>query len=189
MSEATTERRELLLDRLVTLFLAEGFRHFTLAQIASELHCSKTTLYALGHSKEQVTVNAVVRFFRTAARAVELRVAEKDDPAERIVAYLQAVAAALRPASAAFMRDLAGHPPSRTVYEQNTRFAAERVGELVDEGVREGAFRPVHAAFVADTIASTMVRIQSGAVRDATALSDAEAYDELAALVLNGIRS
>jgi hypothetical protein len=34
-----------------------------------------------------------------------------------------------------------------------------------------------------------MARIQSGAVLAATGLGDADAYDELAALVLDGIRS
>ena len=41
-------RREELLDRLVELFLAEGFRHLTLGDLAARLHCSKSTLYALG---------------------------------------------------------------------------------------------------------------------------------------------
>ena len=57
------------------------------------------------------------------------------------------------------------------------------------DGVAAGEFRAVHAAFVADAVAATMQRIQSGAVLAATGLSDAEAYDQLAALALDGIRS
>jgi AcrR family transcriptional regulator len=180
-------RQQQLIDELVALFLADGFRQFTLADIAERLHCSKTTLYALGHSKEQVTVNAVVRFFRLATEAVEAATAACADPAQRIVAYLSAVAAALRPASAAFMADLAAHPATRAVYERNTHAAAERVGELIAEGTASGAFRDVHGAFVADTVAATMRRIQTGQVLVATGLHDSEAYEELAALVLNGI--
>jgi hypothetical protein len=55
--------------------------------------------------------------------------------------------------------------------------------------VASGDFRDVHAAFVADTVAGTMQRIQSGDVLRTTGLHDAEAYDELARLVLRGIRS
>jgi AcrR family transcriptional regulator len=186
---ALSPRHEELLDELVALFLAEGFRQFTLADLADRLHCSKSTLYALGHSKEQVTVNAVVRFFRTATASVEAATAAHRDHAERIVAYLRAVADALRPASPAFMTDLGDHPATRAVYERNTRLAARRVGELLDEGIAAGVFRDVHGAFVADTVAATMQRIQTGDVLAATGLRDAEAYDELAALVLNGIRS
>jgi AcrR family transcriptional regulator len=169
------------------VFLAEGFRPFTLAELAERLHCSKTTLYALGHSKEQLTVNAVIRFFALATDAVEAATAAEVAPAARIVAYLGAVADALRPASPGFMADLASHPATRAVYERNTLAAARRVGELIDDGIASGRFRHVHGAFVADTVAATMRRIQTGEVLAATGMHDANAYDELAALVLNGI--
>ena len=57
------------------------------------------------------------------------------------------------------------------------------------DDVPAGEFRAVHPAFVADAVAATMQQIQLGAVLAATGLSDAEAYDKLAALVLDGIRS
>nr|WP_281381701.1 TetR/AcrR family transcriptional regulator [Conexibacter arvalis] len=174
---------------MVALFLAEGFRDFTLAELAARLRCSKSTLYGLGHSKEQLTGNALKRFFRDATAAVEARTAAVADPADRIAEYLRAVADQLRPASTAFMADLAAHPLAREIYERNTALAAQRVSELIADGVRSGDFRDVHAAFVADTIAATMQRIQTGQVLAATGLRDADAYDELAALALDGIRS
>lgn len=146
MSATASPRQEELLDGLVELFLAEGFQRFTLADLANHLHCSKTTLYGLGHSKESVMLNVLARF-----------------------------------------TDVAAHPAARAVYERNTRIAAERVSEMIAEGVRVGAFRKVHAVFAADLIAATMTRIQSGEVNRHTGLSDAVAYDDLADLVLNGI--
>jgi AcrR family transcriptional regulator len=191
MPALVSRRREELLDQLVSLFLAEGFRHLTLDDLSARLHCSKSTLYTLGQTKDQVTVNVVRRFFRTATGQVESAIADPRcaTPGERIAGYLHAIGDALRPASAAFMADLAAHAFAREIYEQNTAIAARRVGELIAAGVSSGEFRPVHAAFVADTAAATMARIQSGAVLAATGLGDADAYDELAALVLDGIRS
>lgn len=185
----TSRPRDELLDELLELFLAEGFRGFTLAQLAARLSCSKSTLYALGDSKEQLTANALKHFFRGATEAVEARTAAVEDPADRIAAYLRAVADQLRPASAAFMADLAAHPLGREIYERNTAIAAARVAQLIGEGVRAGRFRAVHEAFVADTVAAAMQRIQTGQVQAATGLDDARAYDELAALVLDGLRS
>lgn len=182
------DRRDALLDDLVELFLAEGFRHFTLADLAARLRCSKSTLYELGHSKEQLTVNVIVRFFRRATARVEERTAAVAEPGERIATYLRAVADELRPASSAFAHDLGAHPAARAAYEKNTRIAARRVAELLSEGVAEDAFRAVHAAFVADVVATTMTRIQSGEIHRTTGLPDADAYDELAALVLEGVR-
>ena len=81
------------------------------------------------------------------------------------------------------------HPATRRVYEHNTELAATRVRQLIDDGTASGAFRAVHGAFVADSVAAIMSRIQTGAVLAATGLHDADAYDELAALVLDGIRA
>ncbi|MEV5649734.1 TetR/AcrR family transcriptional regulator [Nocardia sp. NPDC052254] len=185
--EFATRRRSELFDALVDLFLAEGFAHLTLDDIAARLRCSKSTLYALAGSKEQLVRAATVHFFRRATDDVESRVAAQASTAERITGYLSAVGVALGAASARFMADLDAFGPAREVYEVNTRFAADRVRELVTEGVEAGEFRDVHAVFVADLAAAMMVRIQQGGVRAATGLDDAGAYRELAALLTAGI--
>lgn len=184
-----TRRRTELFDALVTLFLSEGFAHLTLDEIATRLRCSKSTLYTLAGSKEQLVQAATVHFFRSATELVEARVAATHGPRERITAYLSAVGAALDPASDQFMSDLDAFAPARGVYEQNTRIAARRVQELIAEGVATADFRDVHAAFAADLVASVMVRIQQRVVRENTGLDDADAYRELAAILTAGIKA
>jgi AcrR family transcriptional regulator len=180
-------RRSELFDALVSLLLTEGFAHFTLDDLAARLRCSKRTLYGLAGSKEQLVRAAVVHFFRYATEQVEHAVGTEREPAARVYAYLQAVAAQLAPASAQFFDDVAAFPPAAEVYERNTRAAADRVRELIDEGVAAGVFRDVHVAFAADVITSAMVRIQQRQVVATTGLSDADAYINLAGLVLHGL--
>jgi AcrR family transcriptional regulator len=180
-------RREELLAQLVEVLLAEGFAHLTLDDLAARLRCSKRTLYALADSKEQLVRAAVVHFFRTATGRVEAALEARSESSERLVAYLQAVAAELAPASARFFEDVAAFSPAAEVYERNTRAAAARVQQLIDEGVAEGAFREVDAAFAADVITSVMVRIQQRRVAATTGLDDASAYDQLAGLLLRGL--
>jgi AcrR family transcriptional regulator len=180
-------RREELFDALVALLLAEGFAHLTLDDVAARLHCSKRTLYALAGSKEQLVRAAVVHFFRGATERVEAAVAAHPDVAQRVGAYLHAVATELAPASARFFDDVAGFPPAAEVYERNTRAAAARVQQLVADGVAAGAFRDVHTGFVADVVTATMVRIQQRQVAASTGLDDAEAYARLAELLLHGL--
>lgn len=178
----STPRRVQLFDHLVELFLAEGFAHLTLDDIASRLRCSKSTLYTLAGSKEQLVRAATVHFFRGATQRVEAALVDVHGTTERLAAYLSAVGVALAPASRQFMNDLAAFAPAREVYEQNTAFAAKRVEELL------GEVHGVHAAFVADVAASTMARIQSREVAERTGLDDSQAYAELAALLTAGIR-
>ena len=184
-----TRRRTELFDALVALFLSEGFAHLTLDEIAARLRCSKSTLYTLAASKEQLVTAATKHFFRTATQTVEERVAASDGARDRVTAYLQTVGEALDPASDRFMADLDAFAPARAIYEQNTRIAARRVQELIAAGVAEGEFRDVHAAFAAEVVATMMVRIQQRAVRDRTGLEDAAAYRELAAIVTGGIQA
>lgn len=187
--EFATRRRTELFDAVVDLFLSEGFAHLTLDEIASRLRCSKSTLYTLAGSKEQLVRAATVHFFRRATDDVEARVATIAGAADRIAGYLYAVGTALLAASDRFMSDLAAFAPAREVYEQNTRIAADRVRELIDEGVSAGEFRAVHAAFAADLAATMMARIQQGGVRERAGLDDADAYRELAMILTSGINA
>ena len=182
-----TRRQAELLDQLEELFLTEGFAAFTLDDLALRLHCSKSTLYTLAGSKEQLALRVIRHFFRKATAAVEAQTAGEDDPGQRVTAYLVAVARALAPAGPEFRRDLDRFGPGREVYEQNTAAAADRVRELIADGVALGRFRDVHAGLVADTVTTLMLRIGRGDTARATGLDDATAYRELAALLLHGI--
>jgi AcrR family transcriptional regulator len=182
-----TRRQAELLDQLESLFLTEGFARFTLEELALRLRCSKSTLYALAGSKEQLALRVIRHFFRKATDAVEAQTVTETDPALRVTAYLSAVARALAPAGEAFHRDLDAFAPGREVYERNTALAADRVRELIGEGVTEGRFREVHPALIADTVTTLMFRIGRGDTARATGLDDATAYRELAALLLHGI--
>ncbi len=184
---ALTRRQAELLDQLEELFLAEGFFRFTLEDLALRLRCSKSTLYALAGSKEQLAHRVVKHFFRKATAAVEADTVTEGDPALRVTAYLSAVARALAPAGPAFHRDLDSFAPGREVYERNTAAAAERVRSLIADGVAQGRFREVHPALIADTVTTLMFRIGRGDTHRATGLDDATAYRELAALLLHGI--
>lgn len=180
-------RRSELFEDLVALLIGEGFAQFTLDDLAARLRCSKRTLYGLAGSKEQLVRTVVVHFFRAATARVEAVLEAEPDPAGRLAAYLRAVAAELAPVSPSFFDDVAAFEPAAEVYERNTRAAASRIQQLIEEGVAAGAFREVHVPFAAEVITSVMVRIQQRQVVAATGLGDAEAYANLAELLLRGL--
>lgn len=184
-----TRRQTALFDDLLALFLDEGFSRLTLDDIAARLRCSKSTLYALAVSKDELVRRVTVHFFKRATNAVEAALARTAEPGARVSAYLTAVGEELAIASGTFMADLFAFAPARDVYEANTVAAAKRVRELIEDGVDAGAFRAVNAAFAADLIATMMVRIQQRGVATATGLSDAEAYTELATLLTYGLQT
>lgn len=182
-----TARQTEVFHQLRDLYLDRGFAGLALDEAATELHCSKSTIYALSATREQLVRSVVVAFFRDAAELVEQRVAREQDPVRRIETYLAAVADVLKPASAAFMDDVAAFAPAREIYQRNTAIATQRVRELLDEGIAAGAFRDVPAVFIAEVMSSVMVRIQQRDISKNTGLTDAEAYRGLATLIVHGV--
>lgn len=176
-------RREQLLDGLIDLFLAEGFRQFTLDDLADRLACSKTTLYGLAPSKEQLITVVVRAFFRRSTERVEQAVEEHSDPAGRLEAYLVAIAGELSPASARFYDDLDHVGPAGEIYARNTASAARRVRELV----QETDVSPETAVFAGAVVAQVMEAIQRGRIKELTDLDDATAYRSLSALLRDGL--
>lgn len=182
-----TQRRGDLFDGLLRLMLDEGFAHLGIADIAARLRCSKSTLYTLAGSKEQLVTATVTHFFRTATERVESRVRDNAGARDRITDYLVAIGDALAPASEAFMVDLHAFAPTRELYQRNTATAADRVRGMIADGVASGEFRDVDAAFAADLAASMMSRIQRREIAATTGLDDADAYRQLAAILTTGI--
>lgn len=182
-----SRRQSQILDQLLEIFLTEGFAHLTLDDVARRLGCSKATIYTLADSKEQLVVGVIRLFFRQATTAIEKAAAAVETPAARVGAYLGAIADELRPASPRFMTDMYAFKPARRVYEVNTRIAARRVREMIEQGVADGTFRQVNAAFVGEVVAATIVRIHHGNIATACQFTDAEAFTELAQVVLRGV--
>lgn len=183
------ERRDEMLQRLEDLFLTEGFAELTVDDIAARLQCSKSTLYAVASSKEQLVVATMKHFFRQAADRIEGRTAEVEDPRERIAAYLASIGEEMRRMSRECYEDVISFEGTEGIYRLNTRAASRRVRELIQDGVQAGAFRPIHAEYVAESVALLIEGIMDGRLLDRTGLSSGDAYSELSTLVLNVLES
>ena len=165
VSERLTTRQRQLVDELVDLFLAEGFARLTLDEVAARLGCSKRTLYALADSKEQLAVRAVRFFFKRATDQVESAIARHPLPGDQG----DPLSGGGRRGAPAGRGGVPPRPrPDRRDPRRSTsrtpRAAAVRVRELIDEGIRAGAFRHVSAAFVGEVVTATMRRITSGEI-------------------------
>lgn len=181
------ERREELLQRLAELILVEGFAHLTVDDLASRLQCSKSTLYAIAPSKEQLVAAAVRHFFKQTNERIEGKVAPITDPGERIAAYLSGVGAELRRMSPQCYGDMVSSEPTAEIYAKNSLAAARRVREFIQAGIADGAFRAVNAEFVGAAVSLLVDGIQHGELLERTGLSSGDAFTELANLVLDAL--
>ncbi|MCD9197227.1 TetR/AcrR family transcriptional regulator [Aeromicrobium wangtongii] len=175
----TASRTAVLREEIIAIVLAEGFADLRLSSLAARLSCSKSTLYAIAPSKEQLLVSVVRSFFRTATERVEASLAEATAPVERIAVYLQAIAAELAPASDRFFADVDAFAPAREIYRDNTRAAARRVQALVEQ-----ADPSADARFIGAVAGQVMESIHRGDIRASTGLDDSAAYRSLAELIV-----
>lgn len=175
-------RRDDLVDRLMEVFLDRGFAGLSVAELAAVLRCSKSTLYAVAASREQIIVAVVRAFFRRATERVEAVLDAGGDPRERVGAYLRAISAELAPASPAFFADLDAFAPAREIYQRNTHLAARRVRGLVRAAFPDGD--PADAAFVGAVAGQVMAAIHRGEIEARTGLDDSAAYAALASLIV-----
>ncbi|WP_067793986.1 TetR/AcrR family transcriptional regulator [Actinomadura formosensis] len=172
-------RREALIGRLMEVFLDRGFAELSVADLAALLRCSKSTLYTVASSREQIIAAVVRAFFRRATGRVEAVLDSQADPRERVGAYLRAISAELAPASPAFFADLDAFAPAREIYKRNTAFAVRRVRGLVRE-----AAPGTDAAFVGAVAGQVMESIHRGEIKAQTGLDDSAAYAALASLIV-----
>lgn len=181
-----TRRAELIKD-LATIYLAEGFAEFTVDELCDRLHCSKTTLYTIASSKEQI-VQAVTRhFFATATQEIEDTARGEADLRLKINSYLRGIGSAMSRSSAIFYQDMLAYEPTAHIYRLNSEAAAERVRGMIEAGVRSGQFRSANATFAAQVVTMAIDGILSGQLLDSTGMTAGQAYAELGDLVIDGL--
>lgn len=182
-----TARMEELLSQAGDIVLAEGFTTITMDELATRLGCSKATLYSVAGTKEQLVQTIARRFFIAAAEEIERAVAEESDPRQRIRTYLTGVGTAMRRQLPAFYDDMVSYEPTARIYRKNSDAAASRVHEMIDDGVRAGAFRDGGGIFAAQVVAIVIDAVQSGSLLRSTELSAGDAFAQLGDLILDGL--
>lgn len=180
-------RREAMLDSLLALVLEQGFAALTMDAFAAQARCSKTTLYALGADKERLVATLYRRFFRQATDAITARIAPIATERQRIAEYLAAIGDEMSRMSPECYTDMTQHEATSAIYGLNSRAAANRVKDFIEDGIATGEFRAANARFVGESVGLLIDAIMHGTLLRRTGLSSGRAYNEIATLVLNAL--
>jgi AcrR family transcriptional regulator len=146
-----------LLSGLEEILLKEGFLGLSTDDFAARLRCSKSTLYRLAPSKEQLVLITARHFFARAAERIESAVADAAGPAAKVATYLR------------------------------SDFAASRVRQLIHEGVRSGDFHVTDTEFVGQAVAVLLNSIHIGSFATMAGDRPEDVHAELSNLLLFGL--
>lgn len=187
LSVPPSKRGADLLDALEDVVLRDGFARLSVSTIAARLSCSKRTLYELAPSKRELVLTVLDRFFQRIRIDAEHACADAIDAEQRIYAYLQAGVRAAERLSQTTVGDIHGWPPARQLWRDHVRLRVDGLTRIIDSGIREGMFRDVSPAFVAEVVFASINRLREPDFYDATDLTIAQAFDELYGMLVAGL--
>lgn len=185
---AERRSRDQLLDQIVAIIMAEGFAHLKVGEIASRLRCSRSTIYALAPSKDEVFVLALNRL---ADRAQEEALGASSAPglsaAERIIAYTQTTNEWQNRCSMQLWADINAIPAAAAAFAEQNAEGVDVVEGYIEDGVRTGEFRRVNAKFHAHIIRAASAMTRDPEVLRETGMTSGEAMAELGRAITVGL--
>jgi AcrR family transcriptional regulator len=182
-----TVRQEEILDQLEGIVVRSGFRHLTLLDLTSELRCSRTILYALAPTKEELALLVIDRFLGRLGSEMGRAVARAKGPRDQMAAALDTLASLIGPVSRRFFEDIELYGPARALHLRHTNAAAARLRAIISAGTEQGAFNAVDALFAAEVISLVLSGISDGSLLDRTGLTSAEAVGQLKHMAFDGL--
>ncbi len=155
--EELTNRQREVLDQLVGLF-NNGFKEFTMADIAAKAGCSLRTLYDLAPSRDELVLTVLDRNLRRIGRAAVETLDPALTPLDAIRTYLKTANKAVASATPAFARDQAATPSTHRLATSHSDYLVAVTRTLLDLAVERGELAspdeyPIDTAAVAHVIA------------------------------------
>jgi AcrR family transcriptional regulator len=188
-AHALSQRQREILDKLEALFVEDGFASFTIGDMAAHVQCSRRTLYELAPTKEELVLVVVDRRFRRLGRLVRERLADLDDPLERLRLILSGDRALqLRVIGTRFRSDVARYPSVQRLIGAHFRYAGALIEDALDAGVAAGVFRPVNVQVLTEIIDASLARLQEPELLEATGMTFDECVAELLDLIEHALR-
>jgi AcrR family transcriptional regulator len=177
-----------VLDIVEAVFLREGVRGVRIGRLAAEARCSRSTLYELGPSKEELLLVVLDRMMhRIMSRGVQA-IRRESDPVEQIRAMLTSGALDFAPLGPRFMDAVRDYPPARLLFDRRIAESRDAFERLVREGTERGHYQAVNPRVVAEAIFVVVLRFTEPEFVRSAGVSSSVALRECVDLLVDGLR-
>lgn len=180
-------QREILGD--VGVLFAGGFKHLTMAQIASSLNCSLRTLYTMAKSREDLVLIVVDRNLWAIGRDARDAIVPDMEPLDAIRCYLRASTVAVASITEPFANDIDSTPAAQALHSAHNDYLASVTQALLNEAVRRGAIARCDTAAVSKIIAGLGRRFASPEMIATLRSSPKKAADDMVEVILLGLEA
>lgn len=178
-----------LLDRIEAIFFARGYRTITMDELAAELRCSKRALYEMASSRRALFLLVIQRWAERIRTLGQAGASREADPRDRLEAFLAPGVTQTAGLTEHFLDDIRAFPAARKLLDDHQRGRMEMLRDIVEDGIRQGRFAPLHSHLVAGVCMAGIARINDpDFLRDA-GLTFSEAFAELYRLLMTGLQA
>jgi len=182
-----TRRQDEILNLLEAIFREQGFRKLTIGGLADQLSCSRSTLYAIAPTKEELFLLVADRLLRKTGDAGEERAAQADNPADALQGYLEGTVSRFSTVKTPFIADALSYGPARTLYETHQRGFVLRLRIFVEEAQATGQFTGVDSLIAAEALDAAMTRVRDPNFLRRHRKTASEAFEQVCALFRRGL--
>jgi AcrR family transcriptional regulator len=180
-------RQEQILDALEALVRREGFGALTVGELAARLKCSRSTLYALAPSKEQLFLIVEARLLQRVQSAARAAADQHSDPTARLQGYMEGALEVIRDIETPFLAEVQAHAPARQLVDEFQRTTIGDLGILLEEGIAAGVFQPVNVRLAAELLDAAAGRIQDPRVLGEAGLTAGQALGDVIHVITRGL--
>jgi AcrR family transcriptional regulator len=126
-------RQKEVLDVIETVFLREGIRGVRMGQLADEAGCSRSTLYELAPSREDLLLLVLDRMMRRIEQRGAEAIAAAEDPVARVRAMLTSGALDFATLGPGFLDAVRHHPPARLLFDRRIAEGRDALETLIEQ--------------------------------------------------------
>lgn len=180
-------RRDELLAQIEHIVLTEGFADLRVGTLAQRLHCSRSTLYKLAESKDELVLLVFRRLMHRALDRCRAEAHKCEQPADKILAYFRRTEATRDETTSLFWRDVDCWSATARLRDEMHRVFCEDLTAYISEGIAAGVFRPVNPRFVAHLAWVGSISAHQPTFLDTAEMTWPEMMEALADFIISGL--
>ncbi len=191
------EKRNLILEAAIKVFAKFGLPNTKMVHIAEAAGIGKGTIYEYFKSKEELAIAAFNVFVKEAQIQIAKKIKKIEDPNEKLYTYIISWNDIMDEDFldyADIMLDIWAESvrlhQGKDVFGLNRMYRTyrEQIAEILKEGIKKGAFKPVDVTVVSAIIIGTMDGIMIQWLLDRNIFKIKPALEQLAELIVSGVQ-
>ncbi len=183
------DRRQELLDGVIKIITERGFSNITISGLASELHCSASSLYKIASNKDGLVVLAIARWGELALEDFEAQALHGATSIEKARLYWHAAVEAVGLLSHEFRSDVDHFESARLAYGNISDRFIHRFVELLDNAVKSGEIEPINTCFVVHVFRNIAFVVRDEVILNKCGLTASQSLQEIDRIIWNGLRN